>query len=186
MEKHLLLVRAAPVTRQIVTALDDADLAAPTPCAGWDVRALVEHLLHWGPSLEGAAHKASVPPGAADAGDDWRKALLGQYDRLADAWGAPAAWEGTTYMGPTELPADLVGGMVLGEFVLHGWDLARAAGQAPAWDDEVLTALHAEVARSADQARSMGVYGAEVPVPETAPLLARVLGLSGRNPSWTA
>ena len=184
MDKHLLLTNALPVTREIVAAIDDADLAAPTPCADWDVRALVGHLLHWGPSLEGAARKEAVPPGAAEAGDEWRKALTDQLDRLTDVWSVPAAWDGMTHMGgPMELPADLVGGMVLGEFVLHGWDLAGAIGRRPEWADEILQPLLFEVARSADQGRAMAVYAAEVPVPATAPLLSRILGLSGRNPA---
>ena len=87
--------------------------------------------------------------------------------------------------GPMELPADLVGGMVLGELVLHGWDLARAADVDPHWDDALLLRVYDEVARSADMGRQMGVYAVEVPVPDTASPLARVLGLSGRDPSWT-
>ncbi|MFG2039526.1 hypothetical protein [Dactylosporangium sp. NPDC048998] len=88
-------------------------------------------------------------------------------------------------MATVELPADLVGGMVLGEFVLHGWDLARALGVPVGWSDDVLRLLYAEIARSADQGRSMGVYGPEVPVPPDSPLLERALGLSGRDPHWT-
>jgi uncharacterized protein (TIGR03086 family) len=183
MEKHLLLADAARVARTIAAEVDEAQLTAATPCAGWDVHALIRHLLQWGPALEGAARKELVPPG--EAAEDWSKALPDQLDRLAEAWSAPAAWSGVTRMGgPMELPADLVGGMVLGEFVLHGWDLARAIGGRPEWDDEVLRLLYAEVARSADQGRAMGVYAAEVPVPPSAGLLDRALALSGRDPAW--
>jgi uncharacterized protein (TIGR03086 family) len=82
------------------------------------------------------------------------------------------------------MPADLLGGMVLGEFVLHGWDLARALDVPIAFSDDVLRLLYAEVARSADQGREMGVYGPEIIVPGDAPLLDRVLALSGRDPHW--
>ena len=61
-----------------------------------------------------------------------------------------------------ELPADLVGGMVLGELVLHGWDLARATGLHPHWDDPLALRVYEEIARSADMGRQMGVYAAEV------------------------
>ncbi|MFD0580705.1 TIGR03086 family metal-binding protein [Dactylosporangium darangshiense] len=179
MEKHLLLREAALGMLAVVDRVGAGDLGAPTPCAGWDVAALRGHLLEWGPALEGAARKESVPPGAA------YDSLREQVTRLAEAWGEPAAWAGTTRMATVELPAEVVGGMVLGEFVLHGWDLARALGLPVTWDDEVLRLLYAEVARSADQGRSMGVYAAEVPVPSGASLLARTLGLSGRDPDWT-
>src|SRR5262249_13538236 len=153
--------------------MDDTRLAAPTPCEDWDVEALIGHLLHWGPALEAAARKEAVPPGAK-ASADRRKALMEQLDRLAEAGSAPSAWEGVTRMGGrVELPADLVGGMVLGEFVLHGWDLARATGQHPEWDERLLRQVYREVARSADQGRAMGVYAAEVQVPATAGWLER-------------
>jgi hypothetical protein len=76
--------------------------------------------------------------------------------------------------------------MVLGEFVLHGWDLARAVSMPITFGDEVLRLLYDEVARSADLGRSMGVYGPEVSVAGDAPRFARVLALSGRDPRWTA
>jgi len=49
----------------------------------------------------------------------------------------------------------------------------------------VLRLMYAEVARSAEQGRAMGVYGAEVPVAADASLMARTLALSGRDPRWT-
>ncbi|MEV4518319.1 TIGR03086 family metal-binding protein [Dactylosporangium sp. NPDC049525] len=186
MDGHLLIGIAAPVTLKIVDEIDALD--APTPCTGWDVRALVNHLLHWGPSLVAAARKESLAPGPEiDHTDgDWRTLLRAQVDATAAAWGDPAAWEGSTRMGgPMEMPADLVGGMVLGELVLHGWDLASASGLDPQWDDTLVLRVYEEVARSADLGRQMGVYAAEVPAPPDAPPLARVLGLSGRDPSWT-
>ncbi|WP_432988487.1 TIGR03086 family metal-binding protein [Dactylosporangium sp. CA-233914] len=178
MEKHTLLPAAAPVLLEIVDRIEPSDLDRPTPCGEWDVRGLVAHLLEWGPPLEGAARKESVPPGAV------HDSLRTQVSRLASAWGEPAAWAGMTSMGSIELPADLVGGMVLGEFVLHGWDLARALGAPIGFDDEVLRLTYAEVERSADQGRTMGVYGPEVGVPQDAALFDRVLALSGRDPLW--
>jgi hypothetical protein len=32
---------------------------------------------------------------------------------------------------PDPMPAEVIGGMVLGELVVHGWDLARTAGTCP-------------------------------------------------------
>lgn len=186
MDGHLLIGIATPVTLKIVDGTDSLD--APTPCAGWDVRALVNHLLHWGPALAAAARKEALAPGAEvdRTGGDWRALLRAQVDATAAAWSEPAAWEGSTRMGgPMELPADLVGGMVLGELVLHGWDLARASGVDPHWDDTLVLRVYDEIARSADMGRQMGVYAAEVPVPASASPLARALGLSGRDPAWT-
>jgi uncharacterized protein (TIGR03086 family) len=187
-----LIARAAAPLVEIIPNIKPDQLTAPTPCAEYDVGRLVNHLLFWGPSLEGAARKESLPPPAEAEADvdltagDWAAALEAHLERTAAAWSEPGAWDGSTRMGgPTELPASMIGGMVVGELVVHGWDLARATGQHPAWDDDLLRYLHEEVAASAEQGREMGIYGPEVAVPASSPTLDRVLGLTGRNPAWT-
>lgn len=78
----------------------------------------------------------------------------------------------------------MIGGMVVCEMVTHGWDLARATGQKPSWDDELLEYVHEEITRTAEQGRQMGAYGPEVPVPASSSALDRALGLMGRDPGW--
>ena len=192
MQGYSVVELAAAPTAAIVRRIEDDQLTGPTPCTEFDVRALIDHLLFWAPSLEGAARKELVPPRAASAGnnsapaDDERVALLDQIEHVVKAWSEPDAWVGRTRMGsPMELPAPMIGGMVLGEFVVHGWDLARATGQAPEWDDDVLSFVHRELELTAEQGRAMGVYKDRVAVPDTAPLLDRILGLTGRHPVWT-
>ena len=86
---------------------------------------------------------------------------------------------------PDPMPAEMIGGMVLGELVVHAWDLARTAGTRPEWPSEVLAAAHQAVAGMAEQGRAMGVFGPEVALPPTAPLLDRTVALTGRDPTWT-
>ncbi|GAA4012189.1 TIGR03086 family metal-binding protein [Allokutzneria multivorans] len=180
-----LMARAAAPFLEIVGNIEPHHLSAPTPCSEFDVQALIDHFLHWAPSLEGAARKEAVAPGALPG--PWSEALKTQVARTLTAWRPASAWEGMTTMGGSfELPADLVAGMVIGEFVLHGWDLARATNQHAEWDADVVSYVYAEVARSADQGRSMGVYGPEASVSENAPILEKALALSGRSPSWSA
>ncbi|MGK3200612.1 TIGR03086 family metal-binding protein [Amycolatopsis sp. MEPSY49] len=169
-----------------------ADLSAPTPCAGYDVRGLLNHLLYWGPWLVAAGRREAPPePSVAEASAglvtaDWRAALEKHTETLVDVFGTPAAWEGTTALGTAELPAAVVGDMVLGEFVLHGWDLARASGQELRCAPEAATAVYESAVAMGEQARSRGVYGEAVAVPEDASPLERALGASGRDPGWTA
>jgi uncharacterized protein (TIGR03086 family) len=193
MHGHSLVTRAGAPAVAIVRSIDTGQLGAPTPCREYDVRALLNHLLFWGPSLAGAARDAAVMPPAATerevdlTGGDWADKLVAQIEQIAAAWSDPAAWAGTTRLGsPDPIPAALIGGMVLTELVVHGWDLARATGQRPEWDGELLEFVHDEVAKTAEYGRQLGSYGPEVPVPETAPLLDRNLGLTGRNPAWPA
>jgi uncharacterized protein (TIGR03086 family) len=187
------MARAAAPVIAMAGRITPDQLAAPTPCAGFDVRRLVNHLLFWGPSLEGAGRKEAVAPPAASehdvdlTGEAWAADLAGQLERIVAAWSHDAAWEGTTRMGsPMELPASLVGGMVVGELVVHGWDLARATRQPFVADDDVAAYTHDEIAKNAEQGREIGVYGPVVRVAATAPALHRLLGLTGRDPAWAS
>lgn len=172
---------AAGALAEIVRAIEPDQLTNPTPCTEFDVRELVHHLLHWGPSLEGAGRKENVPPSDVDT-EDWRDALLAQLTRTVDAWTPPSAWEGDTHMGP----ARVIGEMIVGEFVTHAWDLARATGQPLDLPEELLAYAYDGIAAGADQAREMGIYGPEVPVAADAPLFDRLLGVTGRDPAWVS
>jgi uncharacterized protein (TIGR03086 family) len=187
------LSTAAESMAEVVRGITPEQLANPTPCTEYDVRTLVNHLLFWGPSLEAAGRKEIVPPPAAAESDvdltagDWGTALTTQLDRTSATWSAPAAWEGgTRIVGPAESPASVIGDMIVAELVLHGWDLAVATGQALPQDDALLAYLLNSVTAGAEQGRQMGVYGPEVPVPDTAPALDRILGLTGRDPAWVS
>ena len=189
MPEAQLVARAAAPFLDVVRSLQPAALPSPTPCTEYDLRALVNHLLFWGPGLEAAARKESLAPPAEAESDvdlvvgDWKAALEAQVQAGVAAWSAPGAWAGDTWMGPYELPAPVVGGMLVGELVVHGWDLAQATGQRPVWDDDVLEFLHGQVAYSAQTGREMGIYGPEVHVAGTAAALDRVLALTGRDPA---
>jgi uncharacterized protein (TIGR03086 family) len=178
---------------EIIRAIDPAQLDNPTPCADWDVRALVNHLLFWGPPQVGAGRKVLIaPPGDSEqdadlTSGDWVTALQAHFDDLAAAWGEPEAWEGNTQLDASmEMPAAVIGGMVVGEVVVHGWDLARATGQHPQWDPELLDWLLEETNGMADQAREMGLFGPEIQVRTSASTLDKIVALTGRDPNWVA
>ncbi|NDL56592.1 TIGR03086 family protein [Phytoactinopolyspora sp. XMNu-373] len=182
---------AATPAIAVVRGIEAGQLSAPTPCSEYDVHKLLNHVLFWGPSLESAARKEVFPPPAdsdrdvdlVDAG--WADTYERQSRRIAASWSQPEAWEGLTQLGsPMDLPASMIGGMVMGEFVVHGWDLARASGQQVMWDDDVLAFVYQEVEKTAEQGREMGVYAERVPVPADAPVLDQILGLTGRDPTW--
>lgn len=188
---HVFIARAAAPLIEIIRNIKPNELDAQTPCTEYDVRKLINHLLFWGPSLEGAARKETVPPPAEaeselDLTDGWAAKLETQIERMVTAWSAPAAWDGVTRMGgPMELPASLIGGMVVTELAVHGWDLARATGQRPTWDDELVEYVHQELVKTAAQGREMGVYGPEVAVSPSASTLDRAICLTGRDPAWS-
>jgi uncharacterized protein (TIGR03086 family) len=187
---------AADLAARAVASVPDGAWTAPTPCRDYDLRALVEHLA-WGTVLSQRAAtrtpldrdwSSPAPPpfleGCAPAG--WAAALAPELDAAADAWADPAAWDGETVMGSAPMPASVVGPMMMAEFALHGWDVARAAGAPYEVTDELGRAVLAAVEPLAGMGRDGGWYGAEVPVPADAPAFDRALGLSGRDPGWAA
>jgi uncharacterized protein (TIGR03086 family) len=93
-----------------------------------------------------------------------------------------------TQAGGIDLPADVAGKVALNELVIHGWDVARATGQPFHCDTQALEACWELLAErsTADQEAGDGAFGPVTDVPADAPLLDRLIGLSGRKPSWTA
>ncbi|GAA1891450.1 TIGR03086 family metal-binding protein [Asanoa iriomotensis] len=182
------LSHAAEAMATVARGITDDQLANKTPCTEYDVRALINHLLFWGPSLAAAGRKESVPPPPADAdlaAGDWRGRLLALLDEMTSSWAPPSAWEGETSMGtPQMLPAPVMGEMIVGELAVHGWDLAVATGQRLELPADLLTHLHGTILAGVEQGREMGMYGPEITVPADAPTLDRILGLTGRDPAW--
>jgi hypothetical protein len=66
---------------------------------------------------------------------------------------------------------------------LRAHDLARVVGVDPSLPDALVQGVWDEVSPHAEEWRTIGVYPAAVPVPDDAPLLDRLLGLTGRDPA---
>ncbi|MGH4032386.1 TIGR03086 family metal-binding protein [Actinomycetota bacterium Odt1-20B] len=181
-----LLAVAADGAAPVVRALPDDRLSAPTPCAEYDVKDLVDHLFQVVVHFQDLAAKRDsefdtgtryVVPGA-----DWRAGFGKEADALVAAWSEPGAEEGTT--GAMNMPARTVGCMVLLDLTVHAWDLARATGQAYEADPRVVAVLSPAVERMAPMAREMGVFGESVSAPEGAGDFERLLAVTGRDPAW--
>ncbi|WP_405609748.1 TIGR03086 family metal-binding protein [Streptomyces sp. NBC_01508] len=195
-----------PVCRGVAGLLEGIEakhLSAPTPCPDYTVRELLGHLVGLTVAFRDAGEKAlgpttDTPPNEAlpRLEDGWRTTLPARLDELAAAWRSPDAWQGFTRAGGVDLPAQVAGLVALNELVVHGWDLARSTGQAYDVDRASLEAVlpFLEPAAASDEASGeaseeagevpAGLFGPPVPVPADAPLLDRVIGLSGRRPDW--
>jgi uncharacterized protein (TIGR03086 family) len=183
---------AAQRMKSVAAAIGDDQLTAPTPCAGSSVGDLLDHVMTLALAFRNVAEKTSAAsdgpppePSAANLPPQWRRSLPERLDDLVAAWRDPAAWEGDTAAGGLEFPAAQAGMVALDELVLHGWDLARAAGRPYECDPASAEACMAFVSQVPDDpAARTGLFGPVVEVPADAPLFDRVLGLSGRDPSW--
>ncbi len=191
-----------PAAREAARLLDgvtEEQLAGPTPCPGYPVAALLDHITGFSLAFTWAARKTTATeggsgesgPGLANAehlDPDWRTLLPRRLGELAEAWRDPTAWQGMTEAGGMRMPAELIGAVALDELVLHGWDLARATGQPFTCDPVSTAAVLAFTSASAQPERAAsrdGLFGPVIDVPEDAPTFDRALGFAGRDPAWT-
>lgn len=185
-----------PACTAVAAALSPAartgiDLAAPTPCAQLDLRALVEHFVGTTTAMARLGLGEPLDPddpwgggqGAADG--DWTGRLTDNLDAIGRGWSRPEAWSGEAQVGGSALPRTMLGEMALVEVTVHGWDVARALGRTLEIPAEVAEAVRRAAAGSAGLGRQMGAYGPEVEVPDGAGSLDRALGVVGRDPAWT-
>jgi uncharacterized protein (TIGR03086 family) len=188
----------APAARRmaaLVGGVSDGQLGGVTPCPAYTLGDLLDHVGGLAIAFTAAARKADLPGGSQGPSGDasrleegWRDRVTRDLDALAAAWADPGAWTGTAEAGGVEMPAEVAALVALDELVLHGWDVARASGQPYEVDPASLEAVHGFVAQFSgpgqEESRA-GLFGPVVPVPDDAPLLDRVLGMAGRDPSWS-
>ncbi|KXK62870.1 hypothetical protein AWW66_05930 [Micromonospora rosaria] len=175
-----LLSMAAPPTVAVVRGIADDQLDLPTPCAEFRVRDLLNHLFEVVVNFQALALRQPVEWAEKPEflTGDWRERFEVEVSRVAQAWSDPAALEGTS---PTMgMPQETVGGMVLLDLVVHGWDLATATGQVYQPALETLPPALALTERLAPQGRQYGVFGDAVETAPDASELDRLLGLAGR------
>jgi len=185
---------AAAQLAGVVALVPDDALDAPTPCEGMTLGQLLGHVIGFAEVFTLSARKDLGPltatppqPDDADLAPGWQQRAAEHLAALGDAWQVEDAWEGMTQAGGVDLPGSAAGRVVLDELIVHGWDIARATGQpfAPREDDLLEVEGMVNELRDGNDGAIPGLFGPTVAVPASASPLERVLGLTGRDPSWT-
>ncbi|WP_239471912.1 TIGR03086 family metal-binding protein [Streptomyces sp. NEAU-S7GS2] len=184
-----LLDAAAGAALPVLREVRDDQLGWPTPCAEYDVRALLNHLFQVVVAFRSLAAKkdvdfSSTPDRLGEYGAQWPDRFADASAQLVEAWAAPGAEDGLT--GGMQLPARTVGAMVLLDLTVHAWDLARATGRPYTPAEGCVAELRTLVAQMAPTARKMNVFAEPAPVPPGASDLEVLLAETGRDPHWTA
>ncbi|MEP6625133.1 MAG: TIGR03086 family metal-binding protein [Acidimicrobiia bacterium] len=174
-------------TRNFVVGARSLDWSAPTPCADWTVRELLNHVVGgnwWASRLASGATIEDV--GSALDGDQLGPDALAAYDRSAAA--AAAAFAGA---GALDAPCAVSYGPVPGavyaghrflDVLIHGWDLAVATGQEPALPTDLVAGCWQVLEPQLEMLRASGMFGADLPIPEDADAETRLLLTLGRRP----
>ena len=183
-----LLGRVTPVTHQLIESLDDDDWSAPTPCPEWTVLELIEHVVSGLQQFADVGAGAEFDPSARASvtPTDALSAFQDAASRMLSIWSDPAVAGRMHSMPWGDTPgASLIGFMVM-EQLAHGWDLARATGRTPAYDDDLATeALVLAEANDDPSIRVPGMFGPIVSVDADGPTIDRVAGFLGRDPDWS-
>jgi uncharacterized protein (TIGR03086 family) len=183
---------AAQQMAHLIRAISPDQLQAPTPCEMYSLGDLLDHVGGLTLAFTLAARKdlesagSSGPSGdASRLGDDWQSRIPADLPELVTAWRDPSAWTGMTRAGGIDLPGEVAGIVALNELVLHGWDVAKASAQVYVCDTPTLEVCHDFVMQFADADRG-DAFSPVVAVPPDAPLIDRLVGLSGRDPQWSS
>ncbi|MBK9179504.1 MAG: TIGR03086 family protein [Acidimicrobiales bacterium] len=182
---YQLVDRALADVDGIVAAVSPGDFGRPTPCAEFDVRALLGHFVGGLRSFaelgEGGEMRFDLDPDLdrESAVDEYRAAAA----RIRAAWADPAM-AGRMFAAPWgESPGSQILGFMLLEVVTHGWDLAHALLLERTVDAELAEAALAGAQASMDEsARVPGLFGPEVAIAADAPAPDRLAAFLGRTP----
>ncbi|MFI6376086.1 TIGR03086 family metal-binding protein [Streptomyces sp. NPDC050546] len=164
----------------LVSAVDSSMLAQPTPCADWDVRHLLNHLVWENLLWSGLANGSPPSDFTADhIGEDHVEAFYTAAHSALTAFRRPGMLD--QRFGPA--PGRRLVEQLVIEMLVHGWDLASAIGQPRDLVPDLAKAalpvvreIYGSLPRTAG-----GSFAAPQPVPQDATALDRLAGYLGRT-----
>jgi uncharacterized protein (TIGR03086 family) len=181
-----LHARALDATGRIVAGVPADRWHAATPCADWDARALVNHLVSgnlWAAELAAGGTIDGV--GSRLDGDLLGDDPAAAYEQSAAAAAAvfrrPGALDAPCAVSYGPVPGSVYAGHRFLDVLVHGWDLAMASGQDYALDPQLMEACRQIIDPQLEAFRSAGALGPEVTVPADASAQTRFLALLGRT-----
>jgi uncharacterized protein (TIGR03086 family) len=188
MDVQALHRRAAEKFAATVQLIGDDQWSLPTPCADWDVRALVQHVVNeqrWvRPLADGATIEEVGTSLDGDLlGDDPKGAAQAAAAEAADAVDERTPQAPTVHLsfGPT--PLDEYAMQVTADQLVHGWDLAAAIGADRTMDSDLVAAVGPWFAPQEEMWRQ---GGAIAPRPESGgDPQSDLLAAFGRDAGWS-
>lgn len=158
----------------------------PTPCAEWDVRALVDHLVTeqlWVPPLLDGATIADLGDrfDGDQLGDDPVAAWKSAAAAAREAFAAPGALHRPVELSYGRRPADGYCQEMTLDLAVHAWDLARGIGADDHLDEDLVRGVLRFVQPQAEQLAGTGLFAAPIEVSDDADPQTRLLALLGRR-----
>jgi uncharacterized protein (TIGR03086 family) len=187
--------RAVRASVTVASRAGNDDLARATPCGDWDLAQLLTHMAvqHDGFAAAAAGNGADptvwdARPPSADPVADYAAAA----DRVLRAFGADGVL--TRKFSLPEIapgaafPAQMAIGFHFIDYVVHGWDVARALGLdyelEPDLLDAALPIAEAVPADDGTRRRPGAAFAPRVSASGNLTGLAQIVALLGRRPDW--
>jgi uncharacterized protein (TIGR03086 family) len=188
MDRNTMSVACA-ATDRVVIGIRSEHLTNATPCAEWDVRALLNHLvgtLYLGTALlsDTMPSVAMVPGGVPDDdvvdGDPTKAYRLGTESLLAAATGDTFERVHVTPLG--EMPGAALAGFTTLDILVHGWDLAKATNQDPVLPAAIAEEILGFAQQSITDDMRAPRIGPAIAAPASASATDRLVAFLGRQP----
>jgi uncharacterized protein (TIGR03086 family) len=161
-----------------LAAVGPGSWTVPTCCEGWDVAELVGHAIG-GQRLIPRCLGAS---GAIDATNDEPVLLWGAVRQAANsAFRVPGAMDDVIEFFGDEMPAMNGLRFMLGDLLVHTWDLARATGHNDRLHREACALVLANLEPMDEFLRTSGMYGPKLEPATGADTQDRLLAFLGRK-----
>lgn len=162
-----------------VAAVPDDRWSSPSPCEEWTARDVVRHLVDSQSMFLGLVKRemGPVPSVDEDPAGAWKVVSARVLRDLETPELATESFQG--YFGPTTFE-EAVDRFVNFDLVVHGWDLARAAGLDDTIDPQDVSWALAAAEGFGEAAVSSGVFKQPVPVPDDADDQTKFLAAVGR------
>jgi uncharacterized protein (TIGR03086 family) len=181
-----LHAEALDATGMIVAGIPADRWHAGTPCDGWDVRALVNHVVSgnlWAAEL--AAGGTIEDVGDRLDGDVLGPDPVGSYSASAKAAAAafrsPGALDAPCAVSYGPVPGSVYAGHRFIDVFIHGWDLAVASGQDTVLNADLMQACRQVLEPQLELFRGAGAFAGPLPVPPGATDQTRFLAMLGRT-----
>ncbi|HEX3622546.1 MAG TPA: TIGR03086 family metal-binding protein [Acidimicrobiales bacterium] len=176
------LADAMDLTGGLVAGVRPDQWGLDTPCSGWSVRDLVNHLVVGHRRFACFVRGEPAPSLDVDhLGEDAVAAYRTTADELLEAFRQEGALDRivTVPIGP--VPGIVALHLRLVEALVHGWDLASATGQPTSFPDDM---VEQALAFTADSLTAIPPgrtpFGSPQPAPDEAPTIDRLAALLGR------
>jgi uncharacterized protein (TIGR03086 family) len=177
---------ALRATGAVVDGVAARQLDLSTPCDGWSVRELLNHIVggnYWAAEL--ADGKSIADVGDRLDGDTLRDDHAAAYRESAElaaaAFNAPGAMDAPCAVSYGPVPGSVYCGHRILDVVIHGWDLAKATGQDTTLDPELVDAVTAIITPQMDMLAGSGMFGNTVAIGTNADSQTRLLSQLGRH-----